>query len=517
MIRRGCLLFIPAMLIVFPANSQTTNSRQDNIRICTQFGGSDAGAKIAACIADLPSTGGIADARGFDGTQTVTRNLFAGITKPVTVLLCASSLHVTVTQTMAATNNQRIIGCSSAGAVGVYGIQTTFVWDGPNGGTVILLDRVRDSVFENFAIIPGTGSIGIGIRIDHVSPPSGGTLSTHNRFRQITIGPATTGVQIGNNSTQNNAEHEFEDVYIEGPGTYGYFLNDAQSKFTRVMHGSIGFCTYGVYMNAGSFSALNVNMTHNGTDFHVENTVDVINIIGTQSEVAGRFFDMPNNTGAGLAVNLIGNRASPNIGVNTDTYYIRYRASGVLTMIGNDFNDGVFSGPGSMYPATLNLGTFHRGGSTVISRGNKWWRDDIWKVGVLSEADISSEGDVGIDSMGNQTKIQTIRGTQNGALTLAKGANNDITLAPNISGFYRISGPTGAFSISGFTRGQSGYSIRVFNTTAQQMTIKNLTGSAAANQIQTLTGTDVVLRAGTSVAEFLYDAQLQKWLLVSSN
>src|SRR5262249_14308990 len=122
-IRRGFLLFIPTMLIVFPANSQTTKSRQDNIRICTQFSGPDAGAKIAACIADLPSTGGIADARGFDGTQTVSRNMFDGITKPVTVLLCASSLHVTATQTMAATNNQRIIGCSSAGDVGVHGVQ----------------------------------------------------------------------------------------------------------------------------------------------------------------------------------------------------------------------------------------------------------------------------------------------------------------------------------------------------------------------------------------------------------
>src|SRR5215475_2717703 len=102
-IRRAFPQFWAVMLIVFPASSQTTNRRQENIRICTQFSGPDAGAKIAACIADLPSTGGIADARGFEGTQTVSQNIFDGITKPVTLFLCAASLHVSVTQTVAAT------------------------------------------------------------------------------------------------------------------------------------------------------------------------------------------------------------------------------------------------------------------------------------------------------------------------------------------------------------------------------------------------------------------------------
>jgi hypothetical protein len=54
--------------------------------------GADAGAKIAAAIAALPSTGGTVDARGLEGPQTISQNVFAGVTKPVRLLLGASSV-----------------------------------------------------------------------------------------------------------------------------------------------------------------------------------------------------------------------------------------------------------------------------------------------------------------------------------------------------------------------------------------------------------------------------------------
>src|SRR5262245_44453394 len=240
------LPLLTTVLISSLVSSQKGDSRSEKIAVCDQYSGSDAGARIAACIADLPATGGIADARGLEGIHTVSRNMFSGITKPFTLMLCATSLHITVTQSIAATNNQRIIGCSSGGAAGSDRIQTTFVWDGPDGGTVFLLDRVRDSEFSNFNIVPGSGTIGIGVRIDHVNAPSGGTLSTHNRFSHIAIGAATTGIQIGNSSTSNNDLHEFEDVYLYGAGRYGYYINDGQSKFNRIVRGSISTKTYGV-------------------------------------------------------------------------------------------------------------------------------------------------------------------------------------------------------------------------------------------------------------------------------
>jgi len=74
-------------------NGPTSLSLQriNNIRMCDQFPGANAGAKIAACIADLPATGGTADARGFEGAQTIARDIFNGAVKPVTLLLGATT------------------------------------------------------------------------------------------------------------------------------------------------------------------------------------------------------------------------------------------------------------------------------------------------------------------------------------------------------------------------------------------------------------------------------------------
>lgn len=63
----------------------------NNVRHACEFTGADAGAKIAAAITDLPSTGGTVDARCFEGAQTISANPFAGVTKSFTLLLGAAT------------------------------------------------------------------------------------------------------------------------------------------------------------------------------------------------------------------------------------------------------------------------------------------------------------------------------------------------------------------------------------------------------------------------------------------
>lgn len=67
-----------------------------NVRICDQFAGSTADAKITACIADLPSTGGVADATGFEGSQSWAGCPVTGVTKNVTLKLGASTSALAV-------------------------------------------------------------------------------------------------------------------------------------------------------------------------------------------------------------------------------------------------------------------------------------------------------------------------------------------------------------------------------------------------------------------------------------
>ncbi|MBI3933488.1 MAG: hypothetical protein HY316_02270 [Acidobacteria bacterium] len=64
------------------------------VRLADQFPGADAGAKIAAAIADLPSTGGTVDARGLEGAQTLSSDILTGVTKPLLLLLGAATYTV---------------------------------------------------------------------------------------------------------------------------------------------------------------------------------------------------------------------------------------------------------------------------------------------------------------------------------------------------------------------------------------------------------------------------------------
>lgn len=96
-------------------------------------------------------------------------------------------------------------------------------------------------------------------------------------------------------------------------------------------------------------------------------------------------------------------------------------------------------------------------------------------------------------------------------LTLANGANSNIEL-PNVARWLRITGPSGAFSVSGFDGGYEGKRIILFNPTAQSMTLTNDATSTAANRILTLSGADLTL-AGQSLAAFIYSVDSLRWIL----
>lgn len=69
----------------------------DNVRQCDQFAGANAGIKWKAAVDDLPSTGGTADCRGFEGAQTIALDPYGGSTKCVHTLLGAATFAVSAT------------------------------------------------------------------------------------------------------------------------------------------------------------------------------------------------------------------------------------------------------------------------------------------------------------------------------------------------------------------------------------------------------------------------------------
>lgn len=106
---RMTVMAILAALLLPLRGSDIEKPALPAIRIAAYFAGADAGAKIEAAIADLPAGGGTVDARGLEGAQTISENIFSGITKPVKLLLGCGTYTVSVAQAIA-TPGIEIIG-----------------------------------------------------------------------------------------------------------------------------------------------------------------------------------------------------------------------------------------------------------------------------------------------------------------------------------------------------------------------------------------------------------------------
>ena len=100
-----------------------------------------------------------------------------------------------------------------------------------------------------------------------------------------------------------------------------------------------------------------------------------------------------------------------------------------------------------------------------------------------------------------------------GAFTASNGANSNITL-PNKS-FIRITGPTGAFNITGITKpaNPDGRVVILYNTTSQNMTITNDATSTAA--IRILTGQGDVATTGIGIVSLIYSVTDARWILLT--
>lgn len=104
----------------------------------TAFTGADAGARIAACLAALPSTGGTCDGRGLQGSQVISSNPFSGITVPFTLLLGHATFAVNGTNWVIANDGASPPAQKAIHIIGV-GVDAASITAGktPLSGTII--------------------------------------------------------------------------------------------------------------------------------------------------------------------------------------------------------------------------------------------------------------------------------------------------------------------------------------------------------------------------------------------
>ncbi len=183
----------------------------NTVRLASQFAGADAGAKIAAAIADLPTTGGMVVA-DFEGNQTISSDPFAGVIKPGKLILGETTFSVGATINIP--SNWSLIGAYGGQRWGTYVVGqnrgTVFSWTGGTNLPVLKLFSVRDVVLQGFTIDGNLTAGSTGILLDSNNNPE-----THNiRIQDFNIYRTNVGIQWGTAPLPDPLGYEVDKIQI---------------------------------------------------------------------------------------------------------------------------------------------------------------------------------------------------------------------------------------------------------------------------------------------------------------
>jgi hypothetical protein len=121
-------------------------------------------------------------------------------------------------------------------------------------------------------------------------------------------------------------------------------------------------------------------------------------------------------------------------------------------------------------------------------------------------------GDIYGTSLSNTVHIAKMTLTLTSSTSLAN-SNSDVNFG-DVNTVVIRSGPSGAFTINSIVAGDDGQVLRLINKTGYNMTLSDLTGTAA-NQIDTFNGGGHTT-TGDGAVTLIYDGTDSKWLLIST-
>lgn len=160
----------------------------DNVRLCDQWPGADAGEKITNCIADLPSTGGTADARGFEGLQAITSTIV--ITKAKVHLLFSSATFLSSILAIQVKTSNVTIDCARGTIFNQTGAADTI--DIGDGGSFYNDNIIRGCTFS---AVSGSGS---SIKVNQ----STNTIVEYNSIQNPSTGSNALWITGSSNNTR---------------------------------------------------------------------------------------------------------------------------------------------------------------------------------------------------------------------------------------------------------------------------------------------------------------------------
>jgi len=317
--------------------------RLNNIRYADRFPGANAGEKIAAAIAELPSSGGVVDARGFEGTQTING---LTISKRVTLLLGNATFNVSAKIRLESVAGVRIEG--QVGSAPGYGAQTTFYWTGNDTDPMFELDDVAYSVFKHFTV-KANSSYPLKYAFQMFNGSGTSVVPTGRVFEDIWIQGTDGSIEAGfkySIGAGGDVGNDFDTFYRVVGANYSdalWRIDAGQSKFHRMYSclasgNRIGKAAVKTdTTNGGSFEWYGGGGGgHTEADFWIGAPNDAIKIDSGNWEGSTRFLIMPAYATASVPVVVESNRWAANY-LHADGKAVYDEGRGPLVLIGNRF------------------------------------------------------------------------------------------------------------------------------------------------------------------------------------
>jgi len=155
-----------------------------------------------------------------------------------------------------------------------------------------------------------------------------------------------------------------------------------------------------------------------------------------------------------------------------------------------------------------------------ISGGNMSGDLSFWtnNNNTFSEkARLAPNGNFGIGNTNPNTRLDVTGdfALREASMVLGNGGNNNVDAITTRSAFYRITGPTADFSITGISGGFDGRIVTLYNASGEKLTLSSLNGaSAIENQINIYNSSDIVLLNKDAVT-LRYSSTDDKWIVLS--
>lgn len=293
--------------------------------------------------------------------------------------------RITSQLTFRQANNTRVYGETRPGA----NWKTSLRWDGPAGGTFLLLDGSRETEWSDFAIDAGVNAaIEPDILIDIDKVTAGSWNSRENAFRRMLLrGGKVATVRISNMTNLNNEANIFEDVgnytvpgsgWVPPNGTtgpYGYWVRNVNAKSQQIIRGDVSGKLVAVYNEDGSTHVEGVQLGGNRTWLKHSGRGEPSVIEKCDGDSSMTFLDMPITQTA--PVTAIGNRFYPHY---DGPLFVFGDTLGPVTLIGNEFANGGHK------PAAQSYSTIPGNGPMVTAIGNTFPNDQILPIPTPSTA-----------------------------------------------------------------------------------------------------------------------------------